>query len=168
MSEAMAVSIRPARPADAAVVVAIYNHYVEHTTVSFETEMVGVGTMADRMTDVVARGLPWLVAERDGEVLGYAYATPWKPRQAYRFSVESSVYVAPASCGQGLGRPLYAALIDALRALPVHAVLGGIALPNEVSIALHERLGFSKVGQLREVGFKHERWIDVGYWQLLL
>ncbi|MBD8527092.1 arsinothricin resistance N-acetyltransferase ArsN1 family B [Pseudomarimonas arenosa] len=160
------MSIRSAVPADAAAIAAIYNYYVEHTTVSFETVTVDLDTMQGRIAEVQSRGLPWLVAECDQQLIGYAYATPWKPRQAYRFSVESSVYLAAQWCGRGLGKPLYSALIEALRVLPIHSALGGIALPNAASIALHEKLGFQKVGQLREIGFKQERWIDVGYWQL--
>ena len=160
--------IRSARPADAVAVVAIYNHYVLNTSVSFETEAVDVTEMTRRMADVQTQPLPWLVLELDRRIVGYAYATRWKPRQAYRYSVESSVYLGPEYCGQGLGRPLYSALIDALRELPIHSALGGIAQPNPASVALHEKLGFRKVGQLEEIGFKQGRWLDVGYWQLQL
>lgn len=121
-----------------------------------------------RIADVQAAGLPWLVAEAEGVVAGYAYATKWRVRHAYRFSVESSVYLAPASAGQGIGTMLYRALLDRLRDGGFHLAIGGIALPNAASIALHEKLGFEKVAQFREVGFKFGRWTDVGYWQLSL
>ncbi|MGH8166642.1 MAG: GNAT family N-acetyltransferase, partial [Woeseiaceae bacterium] len=97
-----------------------------------------------------------------------AYASRWHGRCAYRFSVESTVYLDPDRTGRGVGKRLYAALIDAIRDLSMRAVIGGIALPNEPSIRLHERLGFRKVAHFEQVGFKHDRWIDVGYWQLLL
>jgi L-amino acid N-acyltransferase YncA len=123
--------------------------------------------MAQRIADVTAR-FPWLVADEGGAIVGYAYATPWKPRSAYRFSVESTVYVAPDHMGRGVGTALYRELIDALRRLGVHCTVGGIALPNSASIALHEKLGFRKIGQFVEIGRKFDRWVDVGYWELSL
>ena len=124
--------------------------------------------MGERIAETTASHVPWLVVEEDGAVLGYAYASKWKGRCAYRHSVESTVYLDPSKTGQGIGKPLYAALINALRMQRMHAVIGGIALPNEASIALHERLGFEKVAHFRQVGFKQDRWIDVGYWERLL
>jgi phosphinothricin acetyltransferase len=124
--------------------------------------------MASRVREVIDAGLPWVVAEVNDRVVGYAYASKWKGRCAYRFSVESSVYVATDHTGQGIGSKLYDALLDRLRAGKTHVVIGGIALPNEGSVALHERLGFRKVAHFNEVGFKFERWIDVGYWQIKL
>lgn len=159
--------IRPATPGDAAALCAIYNHFVAGTVVTFEEEPVAEEEMARRVATVTA-AWPWLVAEEEGRVAGYAYATSWKARSAYRRTVESTVYVAPGQERRGLGRALYGALLDALRAQGVHAVLGGIALPNEASVGLHERLGFAKVGQLREVGWKLGRWVDVGYWERVL
>jgi phosphinothricin acetyltransferase len=160
--------IRAATPADAAAIARIYNHYVEHSVVTFEEAAVGADEMARRLRTVFDAGLPWLVAELDGAVAGYAYADKWKMRSAYRHSVESTVYLAPQKTGGGLGSSLYRALLDTLRTARVHAVIGGIALPNDASIALHERLGFVKIGQFDQVGRKFDRWIDVGYWQLLL
>ena len=162
------MDIRPAELRDATAIAAIYNHYVATTCITFETEPVPAEQMGERIAETTASRLPWLVVEEDGAVLGYAYASKWKGRCAYRYSVESTVYLDPARQGKGIGKTLYVALIDALRASSLHAVIGGIALPNAASIALHERLGFEKVAQFREVGFKQGRWIDVGYWQLLL
>lgn len=161
------MEIRPARREDAAAIAAIYNHYVATTCITFETDPVSVEEMASRIEEAHAADLPWLVAD-DGAIAGYAYASKWKGRCAYRYSVESTVYLDPARTRQAIGKLLYGALIDALRARHLHAVIGGIALPNDASIALHERLGFEQVARFKQVGFKQERWIDVGYWQLLL
>ncbi|NUU00892.1 arsinothricin resistance N-acetyltransferase ArsN1 family B [Herbaspirillum robiniae] len=159
--------IRAATAADAAAICGIYNHYVEHTTVSFETEAIPVAAMAARIAEVQAQ-FPWLVYEEGGQVLGYAYASKWKPRAAYAQSVESSVYLHRDAAGRGIGKQLYARLFAQLRPLGVHLVIGGIAQPNDASVALHERMGFVKVGQFNEVGRKFGRWVDVGYWQLKL
>jgi L-amino acid N-acyltransferase YncA len=159
--------IRACTAADAAAICAIYNHYVLETVITFEETPVATTEMAQRIADVTAR-FPWLVAEEGGTVVGYAYATPWKVRSAYRFSVESTVYIAPGQMGRGVGTALYRELIDALRTLGVHCAVGGIALPNAASIALHEKLGFRKIGQFVEIGRKFDRWVDVGYWELIL
>ena len=159
--------IRTCRPADASQICAIYNHYVEHTVVTFEEVAVSDREMAQRINDVVDR-LPWLVCEHDEAIVGYAYAAPWKSRSAYRFSVESTVYLAPSFAGRGVGTALYRALLADLRTRGIHCAVGGIALPNPASIALHEKLGFSKIGQFREIGWKLGRWVDVGYWELVL
>lgn len=163
-----AISIRPVTPEDAAAICAIYNHYVATTTISFEEDPVPAHDMAQRIADVAEAGLPWLVAEQGGELVGYAYATRWRARPAYRSSVESSVYVDAAAAGRGTGTRLYRALLDELRTRAVHMVIGGIAQPNERSVALHERLGFRKVAHFSEVGRKFGRWVDVAYWELRL
>jgi L-amino acid N-acyltransferase YncA len=163
-----AISIRPATLDDAAAICAIYNPYIANTTISFEEHAVAPPDMAQRIADVGAAGLPWLVAEQDGRLVGYAYATRWRVRPAYRTSVESSVYLAGDMGGCGLGTMLYRALLDVLRGLDVHMVIGGIAQPNEASVALHEKLGFRKVAHFSEVGRKFGCWVDVGYWELRL
>ncbi len=160
--------IRPASVADAPALAAIYNDYVVETTISFEETPVSATGMGERIASTLAAGLPWLVVEQEGHVLGYAYASPWRSRSAYRFSVESSVYLAKEAAGQGLGTLLYQALLAALRELGMHVVIGGIALPNPASVALHEKMGFRQVACFEEVGFKHDSWRDVGYWQLRL
>jgi phosphinothricin acetyltransferase len=104
----------------------------------------------------------------DQVVQGFAYASKWKGRCAYRYSVESTAYLADCSTGRGIGTRLYEALFTELRKSKMHVVMAGIALPNDASIALHEKLGFEKVAHFREVGWKFGKWIDVGYWQLLL
>jgi phosphinothricin acetyltransferase len=158
---------RHCTPTDAAQICDIYNYYVRETVVTFEESPVLEVDMARRIADITPR-LPWLVWEVSGEILGYAYATPWKVRAAYRRSVESSIYLAQQATGRGLGSRLYTALIADLRQRGLHCVIGGAALPNPVSVALHEKLGFSKVAEFREVGFKFGRWIDVAYWELML
>jgi phosphinothricin acetyltransferase len=160
--------IRDAIADDAQAIAAIYNPYIADTTISFEEQPVTDADMARRIADVQEAGLPWLVIEQDHAVLGYAYATKWRVRHAYRFSVESSVYLAPRAAGRGLGTMLYTALLERLRAQGCHLVIGGVALPNAASVALHEKMGFEQVANFREVGFKFERWIDVGYWQKIL
>jgi phosphinothricin acetyltransferase len=161
-------TIREAAAPDSEVIAAIYNHYVAATVVTFEEEPVPVVEMARRIEEVRSASLPWLVAEADGRVVGYAYARPWHARSAYRFSVEITVYLAPAHVGRGIGSKLYGELLPILQARRIHAVMGGIALPNEASVALHEKFGMRKVAQFEEVGFKFDRWIAVGYWQRTL
>ncbi len=163
-----AVVIRPASTDDAAQITAIYNPYVLETTISFEEKPVSASEMVSRILAVQAENLPWLVAEQAGQIIGYAYATPWRVRAAYRHSVETTVYLTRTACGQGLGKLLYERLLAALGDSGKRAVIGGIALPNAASIALHERLGFKPVARFEQVGYKAGRWVDVGYWQLLL
>ena len=165
MSDTARVMIRPVRPKDAAPISAIYNHHVTATVVTFDETPLETREMARRIR---AATLPWLVIEDSGAVAGYARAAPWKTREAYRHTVESSVYVDPRCQRRGHGRRLYEALLAALRDRQVHVVLAGIALPNPASIALHERLGFTPCGVMREVGWKFGRWVDVGYWTLVL
>lgn len=159
--------IRSATTDDAAAIAAIYNHYVDNTIITFEEEAVSDSVMKDR----IARGLssaPWLVAEAAGAILGYAYAAPWSARSGYKLTAETTVYVGRDHLRAGHGSALYAALIEQLRSRGLHAAIGIIALPNPASVALHERLGYQKVAQLREIGRKFDRWIEVGCWQLLL
>ena len=159
--------IRSATVADAQAICTIYNHFILHSTVTFEEAPIAEDEMAQRI-DAASHRLPFLLAEIDDAVVGYAYAAPWKTRSAYRHTVESSVYVAPGLAGMGVGSRLYQALLHQLRGYGVHAVLAGIVLPNRPSIALHEAFGFSKVGQMHQVGRKFDQWLDVGYWELLL
>lgn len=162
------LTMRPARAHDAARLCAIYNPYVAATTITFEEAAVTAAEMAARMRDVDDAGLPWLVASLDDEVIGYAYAARWRARPAYRYAVESTIYLCQSGQGHGVGGALYRALIDALRERGLHTVIAGIAQPNLHSVALHERLGFRKVAHFAEVGFKLGQWIDVAYWQLAL
>ncbi|HEY3824356.1 MAG TPA: arsinothricin resistance N-acetyltransferase ArsN1 family B [Bryobacteraceae bacterium] len=160
------MTIRSAEAGDAQAIADIYNFFVSTSTITFEEEAVPAAEIARRVEEVQSAGLPWLVAEEAGLVSGYAHAKPWRPRGAYRFSVEITVYVDPGFVRRGIGYELYNELFSHLRARGVHAAIGGIALPNEPSVALHEKLGMRKVAHFEEVGFKFDRWIDVGYWQL--
>jgi L-amino acid N-acyltransferase YncA len=143
--------IREARIEDAEAICKIYNHYVINTIITFEEDPVSLGEMQDRIAKVTLT-FPWLVTEEDGIVIGYANANNWKVRSAYRFSVETTIYLHPDFVGKGLGSKLYASLISELRDRSLHSAIGGIALPNESSVALHERLGFQEVAQFKEVG----------------
>jgi phosphinothricin acetyltransferase len=160
--------LRPATPTDAAAIAAIYNYYVMHTIVTFEEEAITTKEMALRITEVQAAGRPWFVCEENDRVLGYSYASGWKSRCSYRFSLETTVYLDKDATGRGLGTQLYSALVAALRSTKTHALIGGIALPNAGSVALHEKLGFVKIGHFQQVGWKFDQWIDVGYWELIL
>lgn len=159
--------IRHAIALDATRIAEIYNHHVRGTVVTFEEQPVADDEMAQRIVETTA-AYPWLVSELDAAVIGYAYASSWKRRSAYRYAVESTIYVAPEFHGRGLGAELYRTLITEMRARGFHCAIGGIALPNPASIALHEKLGFKPIGQFREVGWKFGKWVDVGYWDLIL
>jgi phosphinothricin acetyltransferase len=153
---------------DAERIAAIYNYYILSTPVTFEEEPVSSEQIAQRIDEVLSVPLPWLVFERDNAILGYAYAAKWRPRSAYRFSVEVSVYLDRQAVGAGVGSKLYEALFAALKERNIHVVIGGITLPNDPSVALHEKFGMKKVAHFEEVGFKFGRWLDVGYWEKLL
>jgi len=158
-------TIRTAAAGDGAALAQIYNHYITATVVTFEETPLSADDMSARLAEVSAARLPWLVAQTAAGLSGFAYASPWKGRCAYRYSVESTVYLEPTAAGRGLGTELYSTLLTRLQELGCHAVIGGIALPNEASVALHEKLGMRKVAHFAEVGFKFGRWVDVGYWQ---
>jgi L-amino acid N-acyltransferase YncA len=157
--------LRAVRPNDAAPICAIYNHHVTDTVATFEETPVATDEMARRIREATH---PWLVVEEEGGLAGYASASIWKTRASYRHTVESSVYVDPRFQRRGHGRRLYEALLAELGGCGVHCVVAGISLPNPASVALHERLGFVPAGVLREVGRKFGRWVDVGYWTLVL
>ena len=159
--------IRSATVFDAPAICAIYNHYIAHTVVTFEEEVLPESEMARRIEATLV-SMPWLVWEEAGEVIGYAYAGRWKTRSAYRFAAESTVYLRHDATGRGIGPKLYARLIDDLREAGFHAVIGGVALPNEASQRLHEKAGFRKAAHFEQVGWKFGQWIDVGYWELVL
>ena len=159
--------IRPATEADAQAICNIYNPYISDTFITFEEEPVSVEEMTQRIRETIPT-LPWIVIEDGGQVVGYAYASRWKPRCAYRYSVETTVYLSAAATGKGFGSLLYEHLIAELRQHSIHSLIGGIALPNAASVSLHEKFNFEKVAHFKEVGWKFNQWIDVGYWELVI
>lgn len=160
------ITLRPATPNDAAAIAAIYAPYVVSSAATFETEPPTARDMRTRIQGA-ADVYPWIVAvdEASGVIMGYAYASVFHRRAAYRFTAETSVYVAGHIQGQGVGRMLYPALIATLREQDFTQALALIALPNDYSIRLHEACGFRRTGVFREVGYKDQRWVDVGIWQ---
>lgn len=160
--------IRSASAVDSAAIARIYNHYVTETIVTFEETIVSDGEMERRISDIQNQNLPWLIGEEHGELIGFALAGPFHHRSAYRYSVETTVYLDYRQTAKGFGRTLYKELLDQLRIQKLHIAMGCIALPNDASVKLHEALGFAKTAYLNEIGFKFGRWVDVGYWQLLL
>ena len=159
--------VRAATPRDAAAMQAIYAPVVEDTVISFEATPPTVDEFASRI-QVTTERFPWLAAEVDGEVVGYAYAGRHQERAAYRWSVDVSLYVAAGWRGRGAGTVLYGVLFDELRALGYVSAYAGITLPNDASVAVHQKLGFVPVARFPDVGFKHGSWHDVGWWHLAL
>ncbi len=158
--------IRPARPHDLAAVAAIYNVEVEGGVGTFDTEPKAPEHFAHRL-EPGAPGDVFLVADDAGTVVGFAYSGPFRPRPAYAGTRETSIYLASAARGRGVGRALYAALLGRLDEAGVHTAMAVVALPNDASEALHRSLGFERVGVLREVGHKFGRWVDTAWWQRL-
>jgi phosphinothricin acetyltransferase len=162
------LAVRSALPEDAPQISEIYNHYIKTSTITFEEEPVSAPEMEARVRDIQSLSYPWLVATDGGDVLGYAYGGKWKVRAAYRYASEITVYVRVGLERSGVGSALYSRLLPALKGIGVHTVIGGVALPNEASVRLHEKFGFEKCAHFKDVGFKFDRWIDVAYWQRTL
>jgi phosphinothricin acetyltransferase len=158
----LAVLIRLAGEDDAAALAAIYRPYVEDSRISFEESAPDAAEMARRMRGDL---YPWLLAEDEGRTLGYAASSAFRARPAYRWVVETGLYLAADAQGRGIGRALLSQLLDLLTRQGFVSAVGAIALPNDASVALHEKLGFTHSGTYREVGFKLGEWIDVGLWQ---
>ena len=155
-------TIRPSTDSDIPAITAIYRHHVLHGTGTFEIDPPSEADMTGRRADVLARGLPWLVAEQDGEVLGFAYANWFKPRPAFRFSAEDSIYILDSARGQGLGQRLLQELMQACEAAGVRKLIAVIGdSNNQGSIQLHSRCGFNHSGTLSSVGWKFDRWLDI-------
>lgn len=159
--------IRTVRPNDAQGISLIYNHYIEHTTITFETNPVSVNEMCDRISGITEK-YPYFVYEEAGSVIGYCYALSWKKKEAYRNTVESTIYINPSFQGKGIGAQLMRRLIDELRTQKRHAIIACITIPNPASVKLHEKFGFKQVSAFKEVGYKFGQWLDVGDWQLCL
>jgi phosphinothricin acetyltransferase len=161
------IRLRVAEAADAEAIAAIYAPHVTHGVASFEERAPTADEMRARIAKVAGQ-FPWLVAEEDGVVLGYAYADRFRDRSAYRWAVETTVYVADEAQRRGVGRLLYKALLDILRRQGFTQAIAAISLPNDASITLHEIAGFRRAGVYRQVGWKLGRWVDVGLWQAQL
>ncbi len=160
------MKIRKAVLPDSKEICDIYNYYINNTIVTFEKQSISVNEMNNRVSSVKQQH-PWLVCELNKKVIDYAYANAWRTREAYKNTVESAVYIHPEFISKGVDTLLYRELINQLQKTNIHAIIGGISLPNKASIALHEKFGFEKVAHFKEVGFKFNKWIDVGYWELL-
>lgn len=158
----MALLIRLASAADSAALARIYRPYVENSQISFEEEPPDAAEMARRMDGELH---PWLIAEEDDKVLGYAASSAFRARRAYRWSVETGIYLSAEAKGRGIGRELLSSLIELLERQGFVAAIGAIALPNPASVRLHEALGFVHAGTYRGTGFKMGEWLDVGLWQ---
>ncbi len=155
--------IRKVKLEDAKQICDIYNHYVVNTVISFEEEAVSEEELGRRISSVT-RSYQWIVCSVAGQIKGYAYASSWKERSAYRHTAEVAIYVEKGELGKGLGTKLLERLLEELRAMDTHVAMAVIALPNEKSVGLHEKFGFRKVAHFTEVGYKKGSWIDVGYW----
>jgi len=168
MPASASLIIRSAQPEDSAEIASIYNHHIAHSIATFEEHALDVEAMRARQDKVRSAGFEWLVAQERGAVVGYAYAAPWNVRSAYRYSVETTVYLAAGAESKGIGSKLYDVLFPQLIAGGYRVAMAGISLPNAPSVALHEKFGMHKVAHFSEVGYKFDRWIDVGYWQRTL
>jgi phosphinothricin acetyltransferase len=161
----MAVLIRLGAEEDAAALAEIYRPYVEDSRISFEETAPEAAEMARRLRGERPGFHPWLVAEENGRVLGYAASSPFRTRPAYRWTVETGIYLSSDAHGRGIGHKLLSRLLEVLERQGYAVAIGAIALPNEASVTLHEKLGFTYSGTYRGVGFKLGEWLDVGLWQ---
>ena len=159
--------IRPVHYNDAQAITSIYNYYVINDTATFDEKVFEPSYFESKIKEVT-KYYPWIVYELNSEVIGYAYASVWKPRSAYDKTVEVSVYLKPGTVKKGIGSILYKHLLAILKEREFHVLIGGITLPNAASVALHEKFGFKKVAHFEQVGYKFNTWLDVGYWQLTL
>lgn len=159
--------IRTVTLSDAESITRIYNYYIEHTAISFETDPLTVGQMRERIT-AIAEKHPYLVYEEEGEVVGYCYAHEWKERTAYQQTLETTIYLDPTRKGQGIGRKLMERLIGLCREAGYHALIACVTASNQESRAFHASLGFQQVSLFKEVGFKQGVWHDVADYELLL
>lgn len=161
--------IRDIRNSDADEVLAIYNHYISETVITFEENVIDITEIKSRISRTLQKNFPWLIAQNQAnEVVGYAYGGVWKERAAYKHTVEATVYLSSDYIGKGIGFQLYDALLGQLKEQGFHSVMGVISLPNEGSVRLHEKLGFTKAAHFSEVGYKFNKWVDVGYWHKFL
>jgi len=159
--------IRSVKNEDISQIKEIYNFYILNSIINFDENPASYEEI-NTIINTVSSKFPWIVYEENKKILGYAYANSWKLRSGYLNTAETSVYLKPDELKKGIGTLLYSELINRLKKLDFHVLIGGIALPNEASIALHEKFDFEKVAHFKEVGYKFNQWIDVGYWQLTI
>ena len=162
------MNIRPVNLADAPQIAEIYNYYIETSVATFETETVTVEEMKRRIIETLAGNYPFSVAEESGEIVGYSYGRQFRPRAAYQRSVEVSVYLMEGVHGRGVATTLYEHLFPQIAERGFNTIIAGISLPNEASVRLHEKFGMKKTAHFKEIGYKFGKWIDTGYWQLVL
>jgi phosphinothricin acetyltransferase len=160
--------IRPYRPDDIPAVTKIYGHYVRETVITFETSAPDEAEMATRFATISGKGHPLLIGEMDGEVIGYAYASTYRPREAYRFTCEDSIYLAPTAVGHGVGTKMLARLIEDSSKAGLKQMLAVITAERENSIRLHLKHGFRMIGRYEALGYKFDRWLDIVHMQRAL
>jgi len=159
--------IRKVKESDSRQISDIYNYYIENTIITFEEVPLSVYETEARIKKI-SESFPYLIIEDNGEITGFAYANTWKERSSYKNTAEISIYLKDGTQGNGKGKELLKSLLDELYNSQLHLLIAGIALPNNASIKTFEHFDFKKIGQFSEVGFKKGKWIDVGYWELLL
>ena len=159
--------IRAFKISDTQQLLDIYNYYVLNSVVTFDITPLTFKTFSEKVTRI-NKDYPFLVFEEKNEILGYAYGSKWRPKPAYKHTIESTVYVKHSAHRKQIGTHLYKDLLDLLKQENYHVVLGGLTLPNEASIKLHEKFGFQQVAHFKEVGLKFDKWLDVGFWELKL
>ncbi|WP_319372225.1 GNAT family N-acetyltransferase [uncultured Ilyobacter sp.] len=159
--------IRYVEESDAESIAEIYNYYVENTAFTGDETPFSEEHMKNRIRDI-SKDYPWLVLEENSEILGYIYINQWRFRSSYRHSAELSIYIRDGVRTRGLGSKLFTSLLEKLKEKNLHAIISAIVLPNDASISLHEKFGFKKVAHFTEVGYKFEKWLDLGYWELIL
>ncbi len=157
--------IRNVQIPDAEQIATIYNYYVKNSIVTFDKDVFTRHDFEERIK-IISKEYPFIVYEKNNIILGYAYANKWREKPAYKHTVESTVYLKPSAFGKKIGTQLYKHLIDKLKTQKFKVIIGGLSLPNDASIKLHEKLGFKKVGHFKKVGKKFGKLIDVGFWQL--
>ena len=159
--------IRAVHITDAQQLVDIYNYYVLHSVITFDKTPFSTQEFEDKI-GAISSHFPFLVFEEDNEILGYAYGSKWRQKPAYNNTVESTVYLKHDVQGKQIGTQLYAELLKQLKQQNFHVIIGGLTLPNEASVKLHEKFGFKEVAHFKQVGYKFNKWLDVGFWQLNL
>jgi len=159
--------IRPVKFTDAKQIADIYNYYVLNSVVTFDETLFTEADFKERIFSV-SKQYPFLVYEEEGRILGYAYANMFRQKPAYKNTVETTIYMANDVQGKQMGTKLYTVLLQQLKEQKYHVAIGGLTLPNTASVKLHEKLGFKQVAHFKEVGYKFNKWLDVGFWELIL